>query len=68
METEQLQFTEEQYKAAVEKVRIKQQASISMIQRMGLKYTQAAMVVDRMEQEGIITGYSGSKPRRVLIN
>jgi ribosomal protein S25 len=66
METEQLQFTEEQYKAAVEKVKKYQQVSVSMIQRMGLKYTPAAMIIDRMEQEGIIAGYNG-KPRRVLI-
>ena len=43
-------------------------ASTSYIQR-GLKigYSRAVHIIDQMEKRGIISGYDGSKPRRVLI-
>ena len=44
------------------------QASISMIQRrLRVGYARAARLVDMMEQEGYVSGFEGSKPRRVLI-
>ena len=44
------------------------QASISMIQRrLRVGYARAARLVDMMEQEGYVSGFDGSKARRVLI-
>ena len=44
------------------------QASISMLQRkLKIGYARAARIVDEMEEQGVIGGYEGSKPRKVLI-
>ncbi len=44
------------------------QASISMIQRrLRVGYARAARLVDMMETEGYISGFDGSKARKVLI-
>ena len=43
-------------------------ASTSMLQRrLRLGYTRAGRLIDMLERRGIISGYEGSKPRRVLI-
>lgn len=43
-------------------------ASISMIQRrLRVGYARAARLIDIMEQHGYVSGFDGSKPRRVLI-
>lgn len=45
------------------------QASISLLQRrLRIGYTRAARLVDLMETKGIIGGYEGSKPRKILID
>ncbi|MGO1469303.1 MAG: DNA translocase FtsK 4TM domain-containing protein [Tissierella sp.] len=45
------------------------QASISMLQRkLRIGYARAARIIDEMEEQGIIGGYEGSKPRKVLIS
>lgn len=45
------------------------QASISMLQRrLKIGYARAARIIDEMELRGIIGGYEGSKPRKVLIS
>ena len=45
-----------------------QTASVSMIQRrLRVGYTRAGRLIDMLERRGIISGYEGSKPRRVLI-
>lgn len=45
------------------------QASISMIQRrLRVGYARAARLVDIMEQKKIVSGFDGSKPRRLLIS
>ncbi|MNR05593.1 DNA translocase SpoIIIE [compost metagenome] len=42
-------------------------ASVGFIQRrLGLPYTQAAMIMDKLEQEGYIGAYRGDKPRKIL--
>lgn len=65
--SDEYSFTEEQYQEAVKKVAKYQSVSVSMIQRMGHKYTTAARIVDRMEEEGIISPFEGSRPRKVFI-
>lgn len=45
------------------------QASISMIQRrLRVGYARAARLVDIMEQHKIVSGFDGSKPRKLLIS
>lgn len=44
------------------------QASISLLQRnLKIGYARAARIIDEMEERGIIGGYEGSKPRKVLV-
>jgi DNA segregation ATPase FtsK/SpoIIIE-like protein len=44
------------------------QASVSFIQRrFKVGYARAGRIIDQMAERGIISGYEGSKPRRVLI-
>lgn len=43
-------------------------ASVSILQRrLRVGYTRAGRLVDMLERRGVISGYEGSKPRRVLI-
>ena len=45
-----------------------QTASVSLIQRrLRVGYTRAGRLIDMLERRGVISGYEGSKPRRVLI-
>ena len=45
------------------------QASISMIQRrLRVGYARAARLIDIMEQQKIVSGFDGSKPRKLLID
>ena len=45
------------------------QASASMIQRrFKVGHSRAGRIIDQMEERGLISGYEGSKPRRVLIS
>ncbi len=44
------------------------QASVSFVQRrFKVGYARAGRIIDQMAERGIISGYEGSKPRRVLI-
>ena len=44
------------------------QASASALQRrFKIGYTRAGRIIDQMEERGIISGYEGSKPRKVLV-
>lgn len=44
------------------------QVSTSYIQRrFKIGYTRAAKIIDQMEERGIMSGYLGGKPRKVLI-
>jgi DNA segregation ATPase FtsK/SpoIIIE, S-DNA-T family len=46
-----------------------QTASVSLLQRrLRVGYTRAGRLIDMLERRGIISGYEGSKPRRVLVN
>ncbi len=60
---------DELYEKAVELVLNSGQASVSYLQRrMKLGYARAARIVDQMEQEGILGGSEGSKPREILVD
>ena len=54
---------------AVEVVVQTQTASVSLLQRrLRVGYTRAGRLIDMLERRGIISGYEGSKPRRVLVS
>ena len=54
---------------AIEIVVHTQTASVSLIQRrLRVGYTRAGRLIDMLERRGIISGYEGSKPRRVLVD
>jgi DNA segregation ATPase FtsK/SpoIIIE, S-DNA-T family len=54
---------------AIEIVVQAQTASTSLLQRrLRVGYTRAGRLIDMLERRGIISGYEGSKPRRVLIS
>ena len=53
---------------AIEVVIQSQSASVSLLQRrLRVGYTRAGRLIDMLERRGIVSGYEGSKPRRVLI-
>jgi S-DNA-T family DNA segregation ATPase FtsK/SpoIIIE len=60
---------DELYDEAVDVVRTRQRASISMLQRtFRIGYTRAARLIDIMEENGVVgTAESGAKPRKVLL-
>lgn len=44
-------------------------ASVSVLQRrLRVGYTRAGRLIDMLERRGVISGYEGSKPRRVLMS
>jgi S-DNA-T family DNA segregation ATPase FtsK/SpoIIIE len=53
---------------AIEIVVQTQTASVSLLQRrLRVGYTRAGRLIDMLERRAIISGYEGSKPRRVLL-
>src|SRR5205085_2762523 len=53
---------------AIEVVVQTQTASVSLLQRrLRVGYTRAGRLIDMLERRGIISGYEGSKPRKVLV-
>jgi S-DNA-T family DNA segregation ATPase FtsK/SpoIIIE len=66
-ETGEEEIDDEKYREAVEFVREKGEASISMVQRrFRIGYNRAARIVERMETEGVVGPSDGVKPREVL--
>ena len=58
----------ELFNAAVEVVLENGSAGVSVIQRaLGIGYPAAARLIDKLEKEGIIGPFVGSKPRQILI-
>jgi S-DNA-T family DNA segregation ATPase FtsK/SpoIIIE len=54
---------------AIEIVVQTQTASVSLLQRrLRVGYTRAGRLVDMLERRGVVSGYEGSKPRRVLVS
>ena len=46
-----------------------QQASVSLLQRkFRIGYSRAGRLIDELESLGIVSGYSGSKAREVLVD
>ena len=65
----QLDNSDELLDEAIQLVVDEGQASISLLQRrLRIGYTRAARLIDEMEARGVIGGFEGSKPRKVLIS
>jgi S-DNA-T family DNA segregation ATPase FtsK/SpoIIIE len=66
-EDEDGEGADELYREAVDLVVQTRQASISMLQRrLRVGFNRAARMIERMEQEGIVSAPDGAKPREVL--
>lgn len=66
--TEGIEEYDERFKDAAALVVIRQEASISMLQRlMGIGFAKGGRIIDQLEQTGIISPQTGSKPRKVLV-
>lgn len=60
---------DEMLPAAIQMVVESGQASIMMLQRrLKIGYSRAARLIDQMEERGVVGGYEGSKPRKVLMS
>ncbi len=58
---------DKKYIEAVNLVREKKQASISMVQRhLRIGFNRAARMIEQMEKDGIVAPADGSKPRKVI--
>ncbi|MDX5914133.1 DNA translocase FtsK [Bacillus cereus group sp. BfR-BA-01026] len=63
------EVVESLYEPAKECVIAMQAASVSMIQRrFRIGYVTATKIINRLEENGVIGPYEGSKPRKILIN
>lgn len=66
--SENIQSTDELFKDAVKIILEENSASISLLQRkMKIGYARAGRLIDEMEEMGIVSGYEGSKPRKILV-
>jgi S-DNA-T family DNA segregation ATPase FtsK/SpoIIIE len=62
------EVTDELYRQAVELVIRHKQGSVSLLQRrLGIGYQRAARLIDKLEVNGIVGPYVGSKTREVLV-
>jgi len=61
------QFKDELYEEAKKLVIEERKTSAAFLQRkLQLGYAKSAMFLDMMEEEGIISGYNGAMPRKIL--
>jgi len=59
---------DELFEEAARLVAAQRQASVSMLQRrFRIGYSRAGRLIDELEEAGVISGYSGSKAREVLV-
>lgn len=64
-----LESTDELFEDAVKIILEENSASISLLQRkLKIGYARAGRLIDDMEEQGLISGFEGSKPRKVLIS
>lgn len=58
----------ERYKEGIQVVFDEQTASISILQRrLRIGFISAVMIMDRLEEEGVVGPYNGPLPREVLV-
>lgn len=66
--SEKDEFQDELLNDALKLIVEQGQASVSLLQRrLRIGYTRAARIIDYLEERGIISSYSGTKPRDILI-
>ena len=67
--TTDLEDEDELINEAIKVIVADQTASVSMLQRkLKIGYARAGRIIDQLEQKGIVGGYEGSKPRKVLVD
>jgi S-DNA-T family DNA segregation ATPase FtsK/SpoIIIE len=67
-DSEKLSSDDELLPEAIQLVVTHGTASVSFLQRrLRVGYSRAGRLVDMLEQMGVVSGYEGSKPRRVLV-
>ena len=67
--TSELEDEDELLDEAIRVIVADQTASVSMLQRkLKIGYARAGRIIDQLEQKGIVGGYEGSKPRKVLVD
>lgn len=67
--TTDLEDEDELLDEAIKVIITDQTASVSMLQRkLKIGYARAGRIIDQLEQKGIVGGYEGSKPRKVLVD
>ena len=66
--SENFESTDQLFEDAVRIILDENSASISLLQRkMKIGYARAGRIIDEMEEMGIVSGYEGSKPRKILV-
>ena len=66
--SENFESTDKLFDEAVKIILEEDSASISLLQRkMKIGYARAGRIIDEMEEMGIVSGYEGSKPRKILV-
>ena len=59
--------TDDEIAQAISIIRMENKASVSLLQRrMNIGYAKAAMIIDALEEQGVVGPYNGSQPREVL--
>ena len=67
--TKELEDEDELLNEAIRLIIEDKTASVSMLQRrLKIGYARAGRIIDQLEQKGIVGGYEGSKPRKVLVD
>lgn len=67
--TEELEDEDELLNEAIRLIIDDNTASVSMLQRkLKIGYARAGRIIDQLEQKGLVGGYEGSKPRKVLVD
>lgn len=68
MNSPSLKIANERYEEGKQWVIKNQTASVAMLQRkLLIGYTSAAMIMDRLEEEGVVSPYNGHVSREVLV-